>query len=160
MEISQFLALGVFVLLCFAAASTGAVFRPGDWYRDLDKPAWTPPDLAFPIVWSVLYVLIAIAGWRIWEARGAAAWPELALWAVSLGLNAAWSWIFFGRRQLMWALVELGLLWASIAAMIVLFAPIDGLAAWLLAPYLAWVTIAGALNFSVWRRNGARAAAA
>jgi tryptophan-rich sensory protein len=153
MELSQAVSLAVFVLAAFAAASTGAIFQPGPWYAQLRKPAWTPPNLAFPIVWSVLYVLIAIAGWRIWEARGPAAAAELALWTISLALNAAWSWIFFGRRQIGWALVEVSLLWASIAAMIAAFAPIDGEAAWMLAPYLVWVTIAAALNYSVWRLN-------
>jgi tryptophan-rich sensory protein len=153
MELSQFLSLSVFVLVCFAAAGSGAAFRPGAWYESLRKPGWTPPNLAFPIVWSVLYVLIAISGWRIFEARGLAAAPELTLWAVSLGLNAAWSWIFFGRRQIGWALLEVSLLWASIAAVIAAFAPIDVEAAWMLAPYLVWVTIAAALNFSVWRLN-------
>lgn len=158
MTFDSFLALAVFVALCFAAASTGAIFQPGAWYKALKKPAWTPPELAFPIVWSVLYVLIAVAGWRVWEARGLIAWPELTVWTVSLALNAAWSWIFFGLRHMGWALVEVAFLWASIAATIWLFAPIDALAAWLLVPYLVWVTIAAALNAQVWRMNAAPAA--
>jgi translocator protein len=159
MDLSQALSLSVFVAVTFLAASSGAVFKPGAWYAGLRKPGWTPPNWVFPVVWSVLYVLIAAAGWRVWEARGPAAWPELTLWAVSLCLNAGWSWVFFGLRRIGWALVEVGLLWASIVAMLVALPRVDPETAWMLAPYVVWVSIAAALNAAVWRLNTAPAAA-
>ncbi|WNK19952.1 tryptophan-rich sensory protein [Halomonas piscis] len=137
-----------------AAASSGARFRPDGWYRQLAKPAWTPPDLAFPIVWGILYLLMALAAWRvflaepsIWRTAG------LAVYALQLAANAAWSWLFFGRRQILLGLLDIALLLCLIAACIALFAPSSALAAWLMVPYLLWVTLALALNASVWRRN-------
>lgn len=146
-------------LLCFLAANalaaaSGAYFRPGQWYQDLDKPGWRPPDRAFGPVWAILYVLIAVAGWLVWQAGGAAAlWPALAVYGLQLVLNALWSAIFFGAHRIGLACIEVVLLWLAIAATAALFWPVSQLAAWLMAPYLVWVGFAVALNFSVWRRN-------
>jgi benzodiazapine receptor len=148
------MSLLVFVALNFLAASSGALFSPGRWYEDLRKPAWRPPNAAFPVVWTVLYILIAIAGWRVWERASPEALPlAMGIYGVQLALNAGWSAIFFGMKRMRLALAELGLLWLSIALMIAVFLPIDGLAALLLVPYLAWVTAAGALNLAMIRLN-------
>jgi benzodiazapine receptor len=138
----------------FGAAATGAIFRPGDWYRRLDKPPWRPPDWLFAPVWTMLYASIAVSGWLVWRAAGieGAALP-LAVFALQLLLNAAWTPLFFGLRRPDLALVEIVMLWGSIAATIVLFYPFSAAAAWLLVPYLAWVSFASALNASIWRRN-------
>lgn len=156
MALSSTLALVAFFALSFAAASTGAVFRPGAWYASLRKPRWTPPNWAFPVVWTVLFCAIAVSGWLVWEAAGWAAWPALALYVVHLIANAAWSCLFFGFKRLDWAMGEVICLWLLIAAVMAAFAPYSVLAALLLAPYLAWVTIAAVLNFSLLRINGAR----
>ena len=144
----------------FGAAATGAIFRPGDWYRRLDKPPWRPPDWLFAPVWTMLYASIAVSGWLVWRAAGieGAALP-LAVFALQLLLNAAWTPLFFGLRRPDLALVEIVMLWGSIAATIVLFYPVSAAAAWLLVPYLAWVGFASALNASIWRRNRPSAAA-
>jgi tryptophan-rich sensory protein len=149
-------ALLAFLAASFAAASSGALFRPGAWYEALRKPSWTPPNWAFPVVWSILYVTIALSGWLVWSAAGATAWPALALFAAQLVLNAGWSALFFGARRLDWAMAEVAALWASIAAVIAAFAPHSQAAALLLAPYLAWVTVAAFLNYRLLRLNGAR----
>lgn len=146
--------LGLFLLACFAAASTGALFRPGAWYDRLDKPAWTPPDWLFPVAWTVLYLMIALAPWLVWRRAGlAGAALPLAVWAVQLALNAAWSWLFFGLRRMDWAFAEVLALWLAIAAMIALFWPISPAAGLMMVPYLLWVSFAAALNFAVWQRN-------
>ncbi|TQF77095.1 tryptophan-rich sensory protein [Elioraea sp. Yellowstone] len=146
--------LGPFLLACFAAATTGAVFRPGPWYDRLDKPSWTPPDWAFPVAWTLLYVAIGVAPWLVWRAAGfAGAALPLAVWAVQLALNAAWSWLFFGLRRMDLAFAEVVALWASIALMIALFLPISVTAGLLMVPYLVWVSFAAALNLAVWQRN-------
>ena len=148
------LGLAGFVLACFAMASSGAVFKPGDWYETLAKPWWRPPNWLFPIAWSVLYVCIAVSGWLVWKTSGfTGAGTALAVYGLQLLFNGAWSGVFFGLRRIDLAFAELVLLWLSIVATVVLFAPISLLAAELLLPYLVWVTFAGVLNLSIWQLN-------
>ena len=126
----------------------GAATEIGPWYFQLQKPSWQPPDWLFGPAWTVLYVLMGIALWRVWRTApaGEARNRALALFAVQLVLNALWSLIFFQWRQPLLALVEIVVLWIAIALTIRAFRPLDRAAAWLLAPYLAWVTFATALN--------------
>jgi tryptophan-rich sensory protein len=146
--------LAGFLLACFAAATTGAFFRPGPWYDRLDKPSWTPPDWLFPVAWTLLYIAIGVAPWLVWREAGfAGAALPLAVWAVQLLLNAAWSWLFFGLRRMDLAFAEVVALWLSIAAMIALFLPISVTAGLLMIPYLVWVSFAAVLNLAVWQRN-------
>ena len=153
MDSSSWIALGAFTALNFAAASSGGVFRPGAWYASLTKPAWTPPNLAFPVVWFVIFALNIFAGWLVWQAGGVHALPALAVYAASLVINAAWSWLFFGRKRMDLALIDVAALWLSIAATMAMFAPISPLAATLLGPYLLWVTIASFLNLRMLQLN-------
>jgi tryptophan-rich sensory protein len=107
-------------------------------------------------LWTVLYLMIAVAGWLIWREAGfAGAGLPLAVYALQLVLNAAWSPLFFGLHRPDLGFVDIVLVWLSIIATIVLFYPIHVGAALLLVPYLAWVTFATALNFAVWRLNSA-----
>jgi benzodiazapine receptor len=144
-----------FLALVLLASSTGAIFKPGVWYRELEKPSWTPPNWLFPVAWAGLFVMMAYAAWRVWQLDGVGV--PLVLWGVQLGLNALWSAIFFGMKRLGLALVELMAMWVAIAATLIAFAQIDLLAAALLAPYLVWVSFAGALNFAILRRQGSPA---
>lgn len=153
MDLTLLIALGVFVVLNFLAASSGAFFKPGAWYEGLAKPGWTPPNWAFPVVWSVLYLMNAASGWLVWQAGGMAAAPALAVYVASLVLNAGWSAMFFGLRRMDLGLVNVALLWLSIVAVAVMFWPFSQIAAALQLPYLVWVSIATALNFTVWRMN-------
>ena len=160
MEIVPVIALFGFIAACVLAATTGAVFRAGEWYEQLAKPSWRPPNWLFPPAWAVLYLTIALSGWLVWRTAGfSGAAVPLAIYFLQLGLNAAWSPIFFGMRRPDLAFVEIVLLWTAIVATIAAFHPIHAAAAWLLLPYLAWVTFAAALNFSVWRLNLGRGAA-
>lgn len=137
--------------LVLLAALTGMMFRPGVWYASLNKPAWTPPNWMFPVVWTVLYVMIAIAGWLVWSAVGFG--PLLWLWFAQLVLNMAWSWIFFGRKNMALGFVDILLLMMLIIAFIIISAIVVPLASLLFMPYLAWVMLAAALNFTIWRLN-------
>ncbi|MEM9974555.1 MAG: TspO/MBR family protein [Pseudomonadota bacterium] len=142
----------IFLAACFAAGSTGALFEPGDWYKRLDKPRWTPPDWAFPVAWSVLYLCIAAAAARVATLDGSA--YAMAFFALQIALNTLWTPVFFGLHRMGAGLVVLIGLWLSVAATMVAFWQLDALAGALFLPYLAWVTVAGALNFAVWRMNG------
>ncbi len=143
-----------FAAACFLAALSGALFRPGDWYETLVKPWWRPPNWLFGPAWTVLYTMIAIAGWLVWRKAGfAGAAVPLAIYGVQLLLNALWSGIFFGMKRMDLAFYELVGLWLSILATILAFATVDTTPAWLLVPYLGWVTFAGYLNLTMWRLN-------
>lgn len=154
MAFSSVLGLIGFIAACFFVALTGALFRPGDWYERLAKPTWRPPNRLFAPVWTFLYFTIAISGWLVWRQAGfAGAALPLAIYALQLVLNAAWTPIFFGLHRIDLGFLDIILLWLSIIATLALFFPIHGVAALLLLPYLAWVTFAAALNFAVWRLN-------
>ena len=154
MGIHSLFALIGFIVACFLAALTGALFRPGDWYERLAKPTWRPPNRLFAPVWTVLYFTIAISGWLVWREAGfAGAALPLAIYALQLILNAAWTPLFFGLHRPDLGFLNIVLIWLSIIATIALFFPIHAAAALLLLPYLAWVTFAAALNFAVWRLN-------
>jgi tryptophan-rich sensory protein len=140
--------------VCFLAASLGAIFRPGEWYATLQKPLWNPPAWIFAPVWTGLYALMSIAAWLVWKRGGFAIHAKpLALCLTQLLLNAAWTPLFFGLHRSGLAFAEIVLLWLAIAATLTAFRPVSRTAAWLLAPYLAWVSFATALNYALWRLN-------
>jgi benzodiazapine receptor len=149
------IAFAIFLAACAAAGMTGGLFPPGQWYRGLTKPSWTPPDWLFPVAWSVLYLCMAGAGARIAMAEGNGI--AMAFWSLQIALNALWTPVFFGLRRIKLGLYVLVALWLSVAGSIVAFAQVDSFAALLFVPYILWVTIAGALNASVWRLNPAEA---
>lgn len=133
------------------AAGLGGLATSGStdsaWFRSLDKPAWYPPASAFGIVWTVLYVMIAVSGYLAWRAgadRRAIGW-----WGAQMSLNLAWSVVFFGLRSPGWAMAVIVGLAVAIAVTIREFARVDRKAAWLLAPYLAWVLFASTLNAGI-----------
>ncbi|HYD15097.1 MAG TPA: TspO/MBR family protein [Hyphomicrobium sp.] len=145
------LSLAVFLALVAAAALTGMNYLPGEWYEALVKPSWTPPNWVFPPAWTVLYVMIALAGWRVFEKQGIV--PALIVWIVSLQLNAAWSVLMFKEHLIDYALADIAALWLSIAAFIGLTWNTNRLASLLFVPYLLWVSYATALNSAIWRLN-------
>lgn len=148
------LGLAGWLVLCFAAAWLGSRFLPGEWYKQLAKPSWTPPDQIFAPVWTILYILMAIAAWLVWRKAGfAAAALPLALFVIQLALNALWTWLFFGLEKPGFAFAEIVVLWVAIVLTVVAFWRQNSLAGALLVPYLAWVSFAAALNYCIWRMN-------
>lgn len=141
--------------LTSAVAYFGAQFEPGQWYAQLHKPAWTPPNWLFGPVWTILYVAMAYAAFLIWyqfgftRARGA-----LTLFIAQLVLNGLWSWFFFGMHRIGLAFFDIIVLWFLIAATIMAFYKLNKTAGWLLIPYLIWVSYASGLNFALLRLNG------
>lgn len=148
------LALAGWLALCFSVASLGAIFMPGEWYASLKKPSWNPPPWIFAPVWSALYAMMAVAAWLVWKRGGFSTQRRpLALFLAQLALNALWTPLFFGLHRPGLAFLEILLLWLAIAATLLAFRPVNSAAAWLLAPYLTWVSFAAALNFALWRLN-------
>lgn len=147
----DWLLFAIFLAACMAAGTTGALFEPGAWYRSLTKPRWTPPNWLFPVAWFLLYILMSLAGMRIALMEGNAL--GMALWSLQIALNTLWTPIFFGLKRMGAALVVIAGLWLSVAAATLVFWQMDLVAGLLFLPYLAWVTVAGALNLSVWWLN-------
>lgn len=140
-----------FVALVAAVIAFGQAFPPGDWYAGLEKPSIAPPNWIFGVVWTPLYLMIALAGWLLWERARRS--PAMGLWVAQLALNAAWSWVFFGLHQMGAALLEIILLWIVIGATILAAWRVSRAAACLLLPYWLWVAFAAALNFAFWQLN-------
>ena len=140
-----------FLAACGAAAATGAMFQPGDWYAGLKKPTWTPRSWVFPVVWTTLYLLMSFAAARV------AALPEngqaMAFWALQIALNTLWTPVFFGLHRMRAGFVVIVFLWLAVVATTWSFLQIDLLAGLAMLPYVLWVSIASALNFTVWRMN-------
>jgi len=145
------LTLLVFLALVAAAAFTGMSYLPGEWYEALVKPGWTPPNWLFPPVWTALYVMIAVAGWRVFEKEGISS--AMLVWAVSLQLNAAWSVLMFREHLIGYAFADIVALLLSIVAFISMTWSTNRLASLLFVPYLIWVSYAAALNFAIWQLN-------
>lgn len=139
------------VVAVIAVVGSLAAASAGETYTALNLPSWAPPSWLFGPVWTVLYVLIATAGWQLWRSAGQ--WRivrgELWLYVVGLALNALWTPLFFGAGAPVAALIDIVLLDVVVAATIVVFARRDGLAALLLVPYLAWTIFATALNTAI-----------
>ncbi len=140
--------------LVVAIASLGAIAPPGDWYAGLAKPPFNPPAWVFGPAWTTLYLMIAVATWRLWRAPASAARTRaLRLNAVQLALNALWTPIFFGLQWPGLALAEIAMMWIAILATILAAWRVDRVASALLWPYLAWVSFATTLNASIWWLN-------
>ena len=141
----------IFLLACCAAGATGIIFKPGAWYESLQKPSFTPPNWAFAVAWTTIYLLLAWAGYRLTGLPGSE--TVLALWAAQIALNTLWTPVFFGANRIGVAMVILALLWMIVAAMVLLALRLDIVTGLILFPYLLWLSVAAALNFSILRHN-------
>ena len=151
------LGLVAFLSACLVVSGIGGLVTAtsvGGWYTTLDKPAFNPPNWVFAPVCTFLFLLMAIAAWRVWRSpRTVVRRRALGLFSLQLVLNLLWSVLFFGFQQIGLALFDLLLLLSAIAYSAVLFWRIERLAGWLFVPYLLWVAFAGALNLSLWLLN-------
>jgi len=145
------------IVLCEGVGVLGGLWTGPEiprWYSTLIKPSFNPPGWIFGPVWTALYLLMAIAAWLVFNAPASSARTVgLSFFVVQLALNLAWSWIFFRKHAIGAAAVEVALLWCSIGATTLLFSQVSAAAAWLMAPYLAWVSFASILNVTIWRLN-------
>jgi len=146
------------ILVCNIAGSLGALVTttgPGSWYAALEKPFFTPPGWVFAPVWTTLFTLMGVALFLVWESGTGRREVRvaLALFGVQFACNVLWSFLFFGLRSPALGLADIVLLWVLIAATIAAFYRVRKSAAWLLVPYICWVSVATALNYGVWVLN-------
>lgn len=144
--------LAVFVVFVVGTGFViGYLNVPSGWYAGLNKPWFNPPNWIFAPVWTLLYIMVAVAGWRTWQRGPRSA--AMALWFVQLALNFVWSPVFFGAHRIGGALAVIVALLAAIIAFIVMAGPRDRIAALLFTPYAAWVAFATLLNGALWYLN-------
>jgi tryptophan-rich sensory protein len=140
------------------AGLTGAAFTvtgEGSWYRSIQKPDWNPPGWLFAPVWTTLYILMGISFYLIWKSAAdkKIKTPAMVFWILQLILNLVWTIIFFYAQEIGYAFAEIVLLWLFILITNLLFARISKLAAWLLVPYISWVSFAAILTYTIWQLN-------
>ena len=153
---NRFIVLALFLAVVLGGGlAIGFATRPGSWYAGLAKPPFNPPNWIFAPVWTLLYVMIAVAGWRTFQRAPADA--AMIAWTIALALNFLWSPIFFGAKRPDLALGVIVALLAAIVAFIAFSWRHDAIAAWLFVPYAAWVAFATLLNEEIWRLNGSAA---
>jgi translocator protein len=152
-----YLGFALFLVIAAQLAGSTATFDAiPNWYRGLNKPSFNPPNWIFPIVWPILYLLMAIGLWRILrvESGGQPRKTAIVVFLAQLVLNVAWSFAFFAARSPSAGLVVIALLWFGILAMILAFRRVDPPSALLQLPYLGWVSFAALLNIAIWQLNG------
>lgn len=148
----RYLSLILFLLLTLGGGTLlGAYNVPGEWYAELNKPFFNPPNWLFGPVWSVLYVFIAIAGWRVW--RRAPASLEMQIWFAQLVLNFFWTSAFFSMEAIGLALVVVTVIFLLVAFFAFRMWSIDRVASWLFIPYAIWVAFAAILNAALFILN-------
>ena len=157
MRVKSLIVLVLFLAVCYGAAYLGAYLTNlsvKDWYPTLAKPDWTPSGSLIGTIWTVLYTLMAVAGWLAWLKREEN-FPRqiLAIFLVQLALNVAWSGLFFGLRSPGLASLEIVALWVAIFATTWIFWRVNWLAGVLMIPYLVWVGFAAVLNWTIWYLN-------
>ena len=155
---TRFLKYALAIVICLTAGGLGTFFTVSaipTWYATLTKPIFSPPNYLFGPVWSLLYVLMGISVATVWEKglKTKKVRDAIYLFGIQLFLNAIWSPIFFGAKNLFIALIVIVIMWVYIVKTIRAFAKIDKKASYLLYPYIAWVSFATILNFSVWFLN-------
>jgi len=155
---SEFKSLAVFLAICLGAMALGGLMtKPAilDWYMTLNRPTFSPPNWVFGPVWTALFILMAVAGWKIWSlgTKNKLVLLGLGLFAAQLVLNVGWSYLYFYKQNISAAFIEIMVLWATILAMLLVFYRLEPRAGLMIIPYLAWVSFATVLNGAFWALN-------
>lgn len=151
---NRLVSLAVFLSLVIVTAAVAGLFVGGDWYHTMIKPAWNPSPMLMALVWAVLYVLMAVSAWMVWDSMRDLARVALGWWGLQLMLNIAWSWMFFGLNRIGWALAVSSLWLLVVVIVIRSFRPVRQEAANLMMPLAAWLIFMWILNFYQWHLNG------
>ena len=146
--------LGFFSLLVVAAVVTGGQFTGGDWYQAMNQPPWNPPGIVMASVWAVLYVLMAVSAWMVWDAMRGLAAAALGWWSLQLLLSICWSWVYFGLHRPGWALAVMSLWLLVVLIVIKTFRPVKPEASNLMLPVAGWLLFSWLLNLVQWHLNG------
>jgi benzodiazapine receptor len=150
----QAIGLVLWLALCLSASSTAVFVSTGDWFAQLQKPAWNPPAWIFGPVWTTLYIMMGVAAWLVWREGG---WKTqtlpLGLFFLQWLFNVLWTPLFFGVHRIGIAFADISMLWFVLATTVICFYRVSPRAGILLIPYLAWVSFAAVLNFTIWRLN-------
>ena len=155
LKVNEIPKLMVSLIIVFIVGAIGSVATSPQipvWYATLARPAWAPPNWLFPVVWTILYILIGISLFLVWR-KSLESKQALVVFAVQLGLNLLWSLVFFGLHSIVGGLVIILMLWMAILANIIVFYRISRWAGLILLPYLVWVSIASYLNYSIYLLN-------
>ena len=152
------LKLIISIIIPLAIGALSSYFTiPGvnSWYQTINKPSWNPPNWIFPPVWTLLFVMMGISLFLVWKNNAAVRVKKMAImiFSIQLLLNILWSYVFFKQHTMGWALAEIIILWIAILLTIFAFGKISSLAAWLLVPYISWVSFAAILNYTFWKIN-------
>lgn len=142
------------ILISLSAGFIGSQYMPGEWYAQIAKPSWNPPNYIFAPVWTTLYILMGISAWLVWKSKGFAnAKFALTIFIFQLIFNALWSYAFFGLHNPFLAFIDIIILWCLIALTLISFWKHSTVAGALFIPYLLWVTFASVLNYTIYRIN-------
>lgn len=146
----------IFIGFCLSVGAIGSLFTTSSiptWYATLVKPSFSPPNWIFGPIWTILYILMGISAYIIAQTKNKLATAALKLFWIHLIVNFAWSYLFFGLRNPFYGLVCILVLWSLIVAVILRFSKINKMSAWLLSPYIMWVSFATFLNYDIWILN-------
>ena len=146
--------LAVFLLLVVITAAVSSQFVGGDWYQAMNQPAWNPSAMMMASVWAVLYVLMAVSAWMVWDAMRGLAGVALTWWGLQLLLSMCWSWMYFGLHRTGWALAVISLWLIAVLIVIKTFRSIKLEASSLMMPVAAWLLFFWVLSFVQWHLNG------
>lgn len=148
-QVAGLLVIVVIVFLVATAASMVTAESVATWYREINRPSWTPPNWVFGPVWTALYVMMSVSAWLVWRQREKPKKTALVVFGAQLILNGLWSLLFFGMKNPVLGFVDIVGLWIAILITIIMFFRISKLAGWLLIPYLIWVSYASSLNLGI-----------
>lgn len=154
MIMHRLVSLAVFLLLVVVAAAVGGQFVGGDWYQVMIKPSWNASPMVMASVWAVLYVLMAVSAWMVWDTMRGLARVALGWWGLQLLLSISWSWLFFGLNRIGWSLAIVSLWILVVLIVIRVFRPIKSEASNLMMPLAVWLIYIWILNFFQWHLNG------
>lgn len=151
---NRLVSLGVFLVVVVIAVAVGGLFTGGDWYQQMNQPAWNPPAIVMASVWAVLYVLMALSAWLIWDSMRTLAAIPLGWWGLQLLLGTCWSWLYFGLHRPGWALPVMSLWLVAVIIVVKTFRPVRPEASNLMLPVAGWLLFSWLLNLVQWNMNG------